>query len=141
MISSTLCTLIYILSHRQADKYFTRICIIDPSPRAFKQRRGDYFYYNRAAIGLACAQATAMRIDIAPHNAPTKTTPQTSPHRPRYCSNKHTRHPSRNQLACSPLPCHSGYLFQSCVIGEDGRLAQLQTLIVQDCCHVFHVHK
>ena len=25
-----------------------------------------YFYYNRAAIGLACAQATAMRIDIAP---------------------------------------------------------------------------
>jgi hypothetical protein len=28
---------------------------------------GSYFYYNRAAIGLACAQATAMRIDIAPH--------------------------------------------------------------------------
>jgi hypothetical protein len=33
-------------------------------PQAYKQRRGTYFYYNRAAIGIACAQATAMRIDI-----------------------------------------------------------------------------
>jgi hypothetical protein len=41
--------------------------ILDPSTQAFKQRRGTYFYYNRAAIGIACAQATAMRIDIAPH--------------------------------------------------------------------------
>jgi hypothetical protein len=38
--------------------------------KACKQRRGTYFYYNRAAIGLACAQATAMRIDIAPHKRP-----------------------------------------------------------------------
>jgi hypothetical protein len=37
--------------------------ILDPSPQAYKQRRGTYFYYNRAAIGIACAQATAMRID------------------------------------------------------------------------------
>ena len=50
---------------RQAANYFTRMGIIDPSPQAFNQRRGSYFYYNRAAIGLACAQATAMRIDIA----------------------------------------------------------------------------
>jgi hypothetical protein len=35
--------------------------------KAYTQRRGTYFYYHRAAIGLACAQATAMRIDIAPH--------------------------------------------------------------------------
>jgi hypothetical protein len=34
------------------------------------KRRGAYFYYNRAAIGLAFAQATAMRIDIAPHKRP-----------------------------------------------------------------------
>jgi hypothetical protein len=40
--------------------------------KAYKQRRGTYFYYNRAAIGLACAQATAMRIDIAPHKRPRK---------------------------------------------------------------------
>ena len=32
--------------------------IPDPSCKAYKQRRGTYFYYNRAAIGLACAQAT-----------------------------------------------------------------------------------
>jgi hypothetical protein len=41
--------------------------IPDPSSKAYKHRRGTYFYYNRNAIGLACAQATAMRIDITPH--------------------------------------------------------------------------
>jgi hypothetical protein len=60
-ISGDFLRLLYILSHRQAANYFTRMGIIDPSPQAFKQRRGSYFYYNRAAIGLACAQATAMR--------------------------------------------------------------------------------
>ena len=44
--------------------------IIDQSPQAFKQRRGAYFYYNRATIGLACAQATAVRIDIGLVRAP-----------------------------------------------------------------------
>ena len=35
-------------------------------PQAFRQRRCAYFYYNnRAAIGLACAQAVAMR--TSPH--------------------------------------------------------------------------
>ena len=43
-----------------------------PSTNAYKQRRGTYFYYNCAAIGLACAQATAMRIDIALHTRPRK---------------------------------------------------------------------
>jgi hypothetical protein len=33
--------------------------LLDPSTKAYKQRRGTYFYYNRAAIGLTCAQATA----------------------------------------------------------------------------------
>jgi hypothetical protein len=69
-ISGDFLRLLYILSHRQAANYFTRMGIIDPSPQAFKQRRGSYFYYNCAAIGLACAQATAMRIDIAPHKRP-----------------------------------------------------------------------
>ena len=72
-ISGDFLRLIYILSHCQAEKYFTRMGIIDPSPQAFKQRRGAYFYYNRAAIGLACAQALAMRIDIAPHKRPRNT--------------------------------------------------------------------
>ena len=58
----------------------TRMGLLDPSPKAFKQRRGTYFYYyNRAAIGLACAQATAMRIDIAPHKRPLKKLPQHVP--------------------------------------------------------------
>ena len=43
--------LLYILSDRQADNYFARMGLLDPSTKAFKQRRGSYFYYNRAAIG------------------------------------------------------------------------------------------
>jgi hypothetical protein len=66
-ISGDFLRLLYILAHRQAANFFTRMGIPDPSSKAYKQRRGTYFYYNRAAIGLACAQATAMRIDIAPH--------------------------------------------------------------------------
>jgi len=69
-ISGDFLRLLYILSHRQAANLFTRMDIPDPSPKAYKQRRGTYFYYNRAAIGLACAQATAMRIDNAPHKRP-----------------------------------------------------------------------
>jgi hypothetical protein len=51
--------LLCILSHPQAAKYLTRIGILDAFPPSLKQRRGTYFYYNRAAIGLASAQATA----------------------------------------------------------------------------------
>ena len=42
-ISGDFLRLIYIRSHRQADKYFTRMGIIAPSPQTFKQRRGAYF--------------------------------------------------------------------------------------------------
>ena len=78
-ISGDFLRLLYILSHRQAQNYFTRMGVLVPSPQAFKQRRGTYFYYNRAAIGLACAQATAMRIDIAPHKRPLKKLPHLAP--------------------------------------------------------------
>ena len=78
-ISGDFLRLLYILSQRQAANYFTRMGIIGPSPQTFKQRRGAYFYYNRAAIGLACAQATAMRIDIAPHKHPRKKNPHHVP--------------------------------------------------------------
>jgi hypothetical protein len=37
------------------------------------------FYYNRAANGIACARATAMRIDIAPHKPPRRKPPQHVP--------------------------------------------------------------
>ena len=56
--------LLYILSHRQVANYFTRMGILNPSPQAFKQRRGTYFYYNRAAIGIACA---LMAVGVDPH--------------------------------------------------------------------------
>ena len=72
-ISGDFFRLLYILYHRQADKYFARLGILDPSPEAFKQRRaycGTYFYYNRAVIGLVCTQAIAMRIDIALQKRP-----------------------------------------------------------------------
>jgi len=59
-ISGDFLRLLYILAHRQAANFFTRMGIPDPSSKACKQRRGTYFYYNRAAIGLACAQATVM---------------------------------------------------------------------------------
>ncbi len=67
-ISGDFLRLLYTLSHCQAANYYTRMGILsDPSPPAFKQRRGTYLYFNRAAIGLACALATAVMIDIARH--------------------------------------------------------------------------
>jgi hypothetical protein len=72
-------SLVYILSNRQADNNFSRMGLLDPSIKTFKHRRGTYFYYNRDAIGLACAQAIAMRIDIAPQKRPLKKTPHHVP--------------------------------------------------------------
>jgi hypothetical protein len=51
-ISGDFLRLLYILSNRQAHNYFTRMGLLDPSTKAFKQRSGTYFYYNRAAIGF-----------------------------------------------------------------------------------------
>ena len=50
-ISGDFLRLLYILSNHQAHNYFTRMGLLDPSTKAFKHRRGSYFYYNRAAIG------------------------------------------------------------------------------------------
>jgi hypothetical protein len=55
-ISGDFLRLIYILSDRQAGNYFARMGLLDPSTKAFKQRRVTYFYYNRAAIGFACSR-------------------------------------------------------------------------------------
>jgi hypothetical protein len=48
-ISGDFLRLLYILAHRQAANFFTRMGIPDPSSKAYKQRRGTYFYYNRTA--------------------------------------------------------------------------------------------
>ena len=42
-ISGDFLRLLYILSDRQADNYFARMGLLDPSTKAFKQRRGSYF--------------------------------------------------------------------------------------------------
>ena len=90
--------LLYILSHRQAANYFTRMGILDPCPPACKQRRGTHFYYNRAVIGLACTQAcTVMRIDIAPTQAPSPKAPSTRS-RPPPLPHPSTRQPPRVAL-------------------------------------------
>jgi hypothetical protein len=72
-ISGDFLRLLYILAHRQAANFFTRMGIPDTSSKAYKQRLVTYFYYNSAAIGLACSQATAMRIDIVPHKRQLRT--------------------------------------------------------------------
>jgi hypothetical protein len=78
-ISSDFLRLLYILSDRQTDNYFARMGLLDPSTKAFKQSRGSYFYYNSAAIGLACAQATTVRIDIATNKRPIRKPPHHVP--------------------------------------------------------------
>ena len=57
-ISGDFLRLLYILARRQAANFFTRMGIPDPSSKAYKQRWGTYFYYNRAAIGLATCTHT-----------------------------------------------------------------------------------
>ncbi len=44
-ISGDFLRLLYVLAHRQATNFFTRMGIPDPSSKAYKQRRGTYFYY------------------------------------------------------------------------------------------------
>ncbi len=78
-ISCDFLCLLCILSNRQVHNYFTRMGLLDPSTKTFKQCRGTYFYYNRAVIGLACARATTMRIDITPHKRPLKKLPHHAP--------------------------------------------------------------
>jgi hypothetical protein len=68
-ISGDFLRLLYILSHRQAGNYFARMGILDPSTKAYKQTPWLVISLQPRACSsrLACAQATAMRIDIAPH--------------------------------------------------------------------------
>jgi len=58
--------LLYFLADRQASDYFTALGY-EPHKEEFCHRRGVYFHQHRCAIGLACAQAVAIR--VAPHVA------------------------------------------------------------------------
>ena len=58
--------LLHILSHHQTVKIFETFGE-EPSDNAFFFRRAAYYFHNRAALGPACAQVTAMRTYVAPH--------------------------------------------------------------------------
>ena len=60
--------LLYIFAHRQTVKFFETIGE-EPSNEVFTWCRAAYFFQNRVAIGLAWAQATALRTHVAPHIA------------------------------------------------------------------------
>ena len=51
----------------------------EPSNEAFTWRRAEYFFHNRAASGVACAQATALRTHMAP-KLPARTWLPNCPH-------------------------------------------------------------
>jgi len=67
---STYCPTVRQRTTSSSHSWKSALLNLDPFPPAFKQRRGTYFYYNRAAISLACAQSTVMRIVVAPHKRP-----------------------------------------------------------------------
>ena len=56
----------YFLADKQASDYFTALGY-EPHKEEYCHRRGVYFYQHRCTIGLACAQAVAIR--GAPHVA------------------------------------------------------------------------
>ena len=58
-IHDELLRLIFFLSNKQADDYFTALGY-QPHKQEFCHRRGVFFQQNRGTIGLACAQAVAL---------------------------------------------------------------------------------
>jgi len=65
-IHSEFLRLLYFLADRQASDYFTALGY-EPHKEEYCHRRGVYFHQHRCTIGLACAQAVAIR--GAPHVA------------------------------------------------------------------------
>ena len=53
--------LLFFLSNKQADDYFAALGY-EAHKDEFCHRRGVFFYRNRCTIGLACAQAVALRV-------------------------------------------------------------------------------
>ena len=58
--------LLHILSHRQTVKFFDTFGE-KPPDKAFTFRRAAYFFHSRATLGLARAQAIAIRTHVPPH--------------------------------------------------------------------------
>ena len=57
--------LLYILAHQRALRFF-RTLDYEPCDEELRQRRGAFFFQHRARIGLAGAQATALRMGRHP---------------------------------------------------------------------------
>jgi len=58
--------LLYIIAHRRTVNWFSRHSNDEPSEKAFKFRRGQYFWYTRAMIGQAAARAPRPPPCVAP---------------------------------------------------------------------------
>ena len=52
--------LLYFIANKQASDYFTDLGY-EPHKEEFCHRRGVYFHKHRCAVGIACAQAVAIR--------------------------------------------------------------------------------
>ena len=52
--------LLYFISNKQADDYF-EVLGCQPHSKEFCERRSVFFQQNRGTIGMACAQAVALR--------------------------------------------------------------------------------
>ena len=50
------------LAHKRAMQFFAAIGQENPSHRELCQQRGAFFYQHRCRVGVACAQACALRI-------------------------------------------------------------------------------
>ena len=59
-IHSEFLRLLYFIADKQASDYFTDLGY-GPHKEEFCHRRGVYFHQHRCTIGLACAQAVAIR--------------------------------------------------------------------------------
>ena len=54
------CAFLYILAHQRAVNFFSTLDY-EPCDEELCQRRGAFFFQHRARVGLAGAQATALR--------------------------------------------------------------------------------
>ena len=57
--------LLYFLAHKRAMDFFAAIGQAHPSHNELCQQRGAFFYQHRSRVGVACAQASALRIGAA----------------------------------------------------------------------------
>ena len=61
LLYSKFVRLLYILAHQRAVRFFATLDY-EPCDEELCQRRGAFFFQHRARIGLAGAQATALRM-------------------------------------------------------------------------------